>query len=254
MSSLLGTPYRQMYENYYDRGIARKRELAAQDTFAHVHDLVGAKRFGTAVDVGAGEGSLLAALNDSGLASQLFALEISDSGLQAIAARNLARLQQCLKFDGYEIPFADGFFDLVVCMHVLEHVEHERLLLRELRRIGKRFVFEVPLENGIRVERAIATSGPFGHINFYSPATFLNLLRTSGFRIIRARVYTSSRQYEQHCAGRVRGLVKHGLRRGLLALSRQLAPNLLTYVMAVYCEPESNSTEAPGTAAPPADA
>jgi len=236
MSSLLGTNYRQMYEDYYDTEVTEKRRIAACDIFDHIRGLVGTSRFTKVIDVGAGEGSLLELLDKSDLAESLYAVEISSTGLQAIRDRGLSRLLECQSFDGYHIPYPDKFFDLVVSTHVLEHVEHERLLLGEIRRIGKRFVLEVPLENGIGVQRSIAQSGPYGHINFYCPATFLNLLTTCGFRVIKSQVLTSSLRYEQYCAGRVKGLLKHLVRRGLLGLFPHTAPWVLTYVLAVYCE------------------
>ena len=40
-----------------------------------------------------------------------------------------------IHFDVQHIPLADGEFDAVICNHILEHVEDDRLALRELHRI-----------------------------------------------------------------------------------------------------------------------
>ena len=236
MAELLGPNYKQLYGDYYDDKVTAKRMLAAQDTLEHIRGLVGARKFGKVIDVGAGEGSLLALLHKDAIADNLYALEISDSGLQAIRARSLPVEAQ--SFDGYHIPYADQYFDLVISIHVMEHVEHERLLLRELRRVGKQLLIEVPIEGGLRVERAIAASGPYGHINFYLPGAFLNLLTTTGFRVRGSRVLTSSLRYEQYVSGNVKGRVKHLIRRAALKAFPRLAPWTMTYVMAVYCEPQ----------------
>jgi SAM-dependent methyltransferase len=236
VAELLGENYKQLYGDYYDDRLTAKRLLAAQDTLEHIRGLVGPQKFGRVIDVGAGEGSLLALLHKDAIADRLYAVEISDSGLQAINARSLPVDAQ--RFDGYNIPYADRYFDLVIAIHIMEHVEHERLLLREMRRVGKRLFIEVPIEGGLRVERAIAVSGPYGHINFYVPSAFLNLMATTGFKVLGSRVLTSSLRYEQYVGGKVKGRVKHMIRRAALKLFPRLAPSVMTYVMAVYCEPK----------------
>jgi predicted TPR repeat methyltransferase len=235
MPALLGDTYKSLYSNYYASDVAEKREITAIGTLAHIRELVGPGKFGRVVDVGAGEGALLGALHRDGIADELHALEISPSGIQAIEARGLPVVVSA--FDGYRIPYPDQHFDLVVSIHVLEHVEHERLLLREICRVGKRLLIEVPIEGGLRIERNIGQQRVHGHINFYMPRAFLNLLETTGFRVLSHRVLTSTLALEQHCSGRASGWVKHVIRRGMLKALPHLAPYLMTYMMAALCEP-----------------
>ena len=239
MAQLLSEPYRALYQNYYgDGAVATKRGMSALDAAAHIKAMVGFDSFGRVVDVGAGEGSLLQILDDCRFARELYALEISQSGAAAITARGLKTLVETRQFDGYEIPYADRFFDLAILCHVLEHVEHERVLLRELRRVARHIIIEIPIEHGLRINRRIASGARFGHINFYLPATALNLLRTSGLRVIRSQMCYSSLAYEQ-LWGRARGLVMAGLRRSALRLSPRLAPWIFTYLFVAYCVPDS---------------
>ena len=233
---LVSTPFQELYLGYYDgTRDTLKRAISARDTFDHIR-LVSEGTLGRTVDVGAGDGALLALLSHSTLAPELHGLEISASGIDKIQDRSLPLLKSVRQFDGYSMPYPDRSFDTALCMHVVEHVEHERLFLRELSRISKSIILEVPLEHGFKVARSIRLSGPFGHINFYTPDTFLALLRSAGLRPVSHRVLSSSRAYEQFLYGRVKGIVRNTVRRLALALFPRLAPQLLTYVLIVRCE------------------
>lgn len=239
MSQLLREPYRALYQNYYgDGAVAVKRGMSARDALEHIRAVAGSRSFERVVDVGAGEGSLLQILDEAGFARELYALEISESGVKAIAARGLKSLVETRQFDGYEIPYPDKFFDLAILCHVLEHVEHERILLRELGRVARNVIIEVPIEHGLGIDRKMAISSRYGHINFYLPETLVNLLRTSGLKVVHSKVCCSSLAYEQLCAGRTRGLVKAAIRRGTLKILRRRAPWMLTYLFVAYCVPE----------------
>jgi SAM-dependent methyltransferase len=242
--TLLGEGYKAMYDGYYDPAISQKRAIAAEDTFSHLCEVAGTRGFESVLDVGAGEGSLLARMQAESFGLHLYAVEISTSGLEATRSRQLTRLVDAQLFDGYHIPYPDKYFDLAISIHVLEHVEHERLLLAELKRVARHVAIEVPLEGGFRVERSIGKGGPYGHINFYTPSTFLNLLRTTGLTPSKWRVGTSSMKYERYTAGPRTGLVKGILRRQALAMFPRFAPFLFTYLLTVYCSTE-NAERAP---------
>jgi ubiquinone/menaquinone biosynthesis C-methylase UbiE len=241
----LGDKYRAMYEAYYesDAKVAEKRSIAAGDIYSHLRDVVGARDFESVLDVGAGEGSLLANMQEHKFAERLYACEISASGLKAIQSRKLTRLVEAKLFDGYHIPFPDKSFELATCSHVLEHVEHERLLLAEMKRVAKHIAVEVPLENRLRLgrnlNRNVDMMDPFGHINFYNQTTFLNLLRTSGLRPTKWKVSVSSVRYEQYLYGKGKGLVKNRIRQVSLAVFPRLAQLLFVYVLTVYCEADA---------------
>lgn len=232
----------ELYEGYFpdDPAEAHKNALAAADSVDAVARLCGAS-LGATIDVGAGDGAVSAELQWRGLCSELTALEISASGLRKIKARNPPIVAQC--FNGYEIPFGDDHFDTAVCPHVVEHVEHERMFLREVGRVAKQCVFIVPLEGGFRgrVDRRM------GHINYYTPTTFRNLIETSGFDIVATSVYPSSSAYEQHLHGKLGGTLRNAIRISVLKIGGSVAPHLMVYVMAIHCvrskEKDDQSTQ-----------
>ncbi len=160
---------------------------------------------------------------------------ISTSGVDFITARQIPGLVEVKKFDGYHIPYPDKHFDVVCCIHVLEHVEHERSFLRELARVAQRLIIEVPLEHTIRVKRSIRLSRPFGHINLYDKTTFVNLLETTGLQVDSLQCFGNSLAYEQCVFGRFSGSIKYAIRTGLLRVAPALALASMTYMGIAAC-------------------
>ena len=226
----------ELYNGYYAKRMV-KREITAAQTIDHVRSVWRDGPVARMVDVGAGEGSLLTHLAKSGLAKELYAVEISGSGVDAIAARSVTGLVEVVKFDGYHIPYPDHHFDVACCIHVLEHVEHERMFLRELARVAKRLIIEVPLEHTLRVKRSIRVSRPYGHINLYTPTTLRNLLETTGLEVESLNLFGNSLAYERCVFGQAAGTVKYAVRTGLLRLAPSIATSSMTYMCTVSCVP-----------------
>lgn len=226
---------RSMYEGYYgDSKLDEKRRITAEMTLDHVTALTGAVPLGKVVDVGAGQGSFVELLANSGLAHHITALEISLTGIDAISERNLKGVE-VLKFDGYTMPGADKEFDLAVSIHVLEHVEHERAFLKELRRIARRAIIEVPLELTVNMRRKIPICRTHGHINLYTATTFRNLLETSGLIVTQLQLHDTTLAYEKHMSPRF-GMLKHWVRRACFGLWPALAQMRFTYLATAFCD------------------
>jgi SAM-dependent methyltransferase len=223
-----------LYDGYFETTVfeTQKNQLAARDSVDAMLGLAKAN-LGTLVDVGAGDGFVSRELIERKAASKVTALEISESGMKKIYDLQLDIDVVC--FDGYSIPFPDKKFDYAVCSHVVEHVEHERLFLREIGRVAKSCLFVVPLEGGMRgrVYRGM------GHINYFTPMTFRNLIETSGFRLINESVFPCSFNYECHLKGTFRGTLSGAMRRILRKTVGQSATNFMTYLMAIHCESSS---------------
>lgn len=228
----------QLYESYYgdeNPTLDAKRTITARQTVRHMRELLPGP-FQSFLDVGAGDGSVLVELDRVAYAAELHALEISNSGLQAIQARNIGKLRSASIFDGYRIDAPDKHFDVASAIHVLEHVEHERAFLHELGRVAKQVYVEVPTEHTFRVRNAIMAGPSGGHINFYSPPTLRNLLETSGLEVTALRVFSHVREYEVSCSGNAVGTVKHAVRSGLLRVLPSLAPQIMAYVAIAVCK------------------
>jgi ubiquinone/menaquinone biosynthesis C-methylase UbiE/DNA-binding transcriptional ArsR family regulator len=111
----------------------------------HVHEadvenamlaLLSDEKFENAVDLGTGTGRVLELLSNK--ASHLYGLDMSREML-AIARANLERRQlrhaQVRQANIYELPFAEGFADLVTIHQVLHFLDEPQRALVEARRI-----------------------------------------------------------------------------------------------------------------------
>jgi SAM-dependent methyltransferase len=103
--------------------------------------------------------------------------------VEHIKTREIANLKSVQVFDGYKLPFEDDSFDLIILSHVLEHVEHERLLLREIKRVATNCIIEVPIDYRTGVDKRIKHFLAYGHINVYTPTSLRYLLLTEGFEV-----------------------------------------------------------------------
>lgn len=222
----VGGELKAKYDPYY-RGESEWRRICAVDKVRNIQELTRGYSFRDVVEVGAGEGSVLARLDELAFAPNLYALEISDSGLAAIRSRAFPPVRSVDAFDGYHVPCEDDRFDLAIASHVLEHVEHERLFLRELARIARYVLVEVPLEDTWRMVKAL--DNEIGRINFYRPETVISLLRTAGLNVLARRVFDVSVAATVFRSGTLKGVSKYLLRRALLRAAPGLAPHVFTY-------------------------
>lgn len=177
---------KQLYDNYYTGGAEDQwRMMGAKHKFQNIKDLTQGQNFRRVLEVGAGDGSILHYIdNDSSFCDELYALEISESGIEAIQQRQLNKLVEVKSFDGYHIPYSDNMFDLVIFSHVLEHVEFPRMILRELRRIARFQLIEVPRDYKPNADRRIAHFLSYGHIWIFTPTLLRYLLKSEQFEIL----------------------------------------------------------------------
>lgn len=181
--SIISNSVKTAYDDFYQKHDDAWRMLGAKYKSQHIIDVCKGHAFNKVLEVGAGDGSILMLLANQNFAPEYHAVEISESGVERIKTKNIANLQSVQIFDGYHLPFEDNSFDLIILSHVLEHVEHERLLLRELKRVAHYCVIEVPRDYKTGVDNKIKHFMAYGHINVYTPTSLRYLLRTEGFEI-----------------------------------------------------------------------
>lgn len=177
------------YSSQYDEKSVAWRNMGARYKAQNVVELAKNITFENVLEVGAGEGSILNWLSKWNFSKNLNCVEISESGIEMIKSKNIEHLKDVLLFDGYKIPYPDNHFDLVICSHVMEHVEHERILLREIKRVSKNQIFEVPIDFSFYVDKKINHFLAYGHINIYTPGLFRFLLKSENFEVVKDICY-----------------------------------------------------------------
>lgn len=227
------------YDDYYRNGdLAEWRRLGAIDKTANILKLCQGIPHGSVLEIGAGNGAILENLSAKGFAQEYRALDISSSGVELIRRKNIPGLVETTVFDGYRTPYADDQFDLVLLSHVVEHVEHPRLLLYEAARVGKRLLVEIPLEDNVRLPDDFVFDR-VGHINVYSRKAIRRLLQSCHLRVRGETIANHSKAIYLFQKG-PRGLVNYSIKKFLLRFFPRLATALYVYHAAFLCEKDKD--------------
>jgi ubiquinone/menaquinone biosynthesis C-methylase UbiE len=148
-------------------------------------------------EIGCGEGELLKIIYTNFPSSTIHAVDISD-GIIEVAKQNCQGIP--IKFSVQDAKnlngFSDGFFDLVICCEVLEHLSDPFQGLKELSRISNKFILiSVPVEpvwrllNMMRGKYLRTYGNTPGHLNHWKPAKFKKFLNTSSSFKLMNRIY-----------------------------------------------------------------
>jgi ubiquinone/menaquinone biosynthesis C-methylase UbiE len=178
---------KKKYTEFYAKGQSEWRGVGAKQKVENILKVAGGKTFNKVLEVGAGDGSILELLDTNDQFKELYAVEISATAVEEINKKDLKKLKSSQLFDGYRIPFEDKYFDLVIFSHVLEHVEFPRLILRDIARVSKEQIIEVPRDYKYVVDKRIDILLAYGHIDVYTPTLLRFLLISEGFEIINDR-------------------------------------------------------------------
>lgn len=224
---------RSKYDNQYSN-VSEWRSLGAVGKANSIVKLCKKYPHRKILEIGAGDGAILKRLSDLSFGESTYALEISQSALKVIQKRNIKSLAECRIFDGYNIPYSDQEFDLVILSHVLEHVEYPRKIIYEASRVGKIVFIEVPLELTVRLPSDYIEDKT-GHINFYSLKTIRRLLQTCDLKILDQRLYNNSYGIYKYQFGKIKGMVKFIIKELLLKLSPRIATSIFTYNCSIIC-------------------
>jgi SAM-dependent methyltransferase len=111
-------------------------------------------------------------------------IDISGSAIERLNARGGIGTAGCIS----SLPFADGQFDLVCAFDVIEHIDDDRQIVREVSRVLKDravLICAVPLHAHLWTE----FDDWVGHVRRYAPAELQALLEANEFTIEKSAAF-----------------------------------------------------------------
>lgn len=116
-----------------------QKKISTSRAFVEFYtERVGDVRDKKVLDVGFGSGGVATAFNLAG--ATVYGVDV-EPDLKSIAEKNLT-VNKAVAFleiyNGTELPFADDYFDYIVCTSVLEHVSFPEKILNEMFRVLKK--------------------------------------------------------------------------------------------------------------------
>jgi ubiquinone/menaquinone biosynthesis C-methylase UbiE len=223
------------YEGEYtDRNLLWRR-LGAVDKVNNIASMLNGREARSILEVGCGTGSVLAEMIRKNIGLSHVGVDVAnpethrDRDAQGLDLR---------EYDGNQLPFDDGTFDLVVASHVVEHVTEPRRFIKEIARVAAKYVYiEVPCDirlgnSRFAVERALS----IGHINGYTPEYFMILLQSSGFTPKEFSIFDHSRAVQYFDGRNVKSVLIALARAFALKYQPVLASRLFCYHCAALLE------------------
>jgi SAM-dependent methyltransferase len=140
----------------------------------------------TICEVGCGVGEVLKELQTRlPEDSTLWGYDISPQAIALCAAKANERLHFKLADIQQE---RDVFFELLLVLDVIEHLEDSFSFLRDLQSKGQYKIFHIPLDISVqtvlRPNGLLHTRNIYGHIQYYSKEIALRTLRDTGYKVI----------------------------------------------------------------------
>lgn len=137
-------------------------------------------------DVGCGPGEVLKQLQQSLDPESVFrGFDISPQALELAAARANHRLR--FKLVGFRQEL-DDFFDLLLVLDVVEHVEDYFSFLRQLKGKSRHTIFHIPLDLSVqtvlRKKALVKRREKYAHLHYFNKETALELLRDTGYDVL----------------------------------------------------------------------
>ncbi len=109
-------------------------------------------------------------------------------------------------YDITQIPVENNFFDLIICYHILEHIEDDKKAMEELQRVlksGGTCIIQTPFKEGDIYEDAFKKTkkerleafGQEDHVRVYSVNGLKERLCANGFKNVEVKTFDADARY-----------------------------------------------------------
>jgi 2-polyprenyl-3-methyl-5-hydroxy-6-metoxy-1,4-benzoquinol methylase len=173
------------YDKYGSQNLVVRRLMAGFQRA--LDELVARAAPDSLLDVGCGEGLLVQRVAQRLPAARVVGVDLQESSIQTGWSRHEATNLEYRTMDGGTLPFADGEFDTVSAIELLEHVPDPEAMLAEMSRCARRHLLasvpREPLWRALNVARGayVAQLGNTpGHLNHWSRRSFIGMMRRHG--------------------------------------------------------------------------
>lgn len=182
---------RKKSEDYFDKVAATNMKIPEPvRCYECVLDRLEECPGGKLLDIGCGTGIMLADISEKfGERFSLHGLDLSGESLK-IAGEKCGGAAELTKGDSENLPYEEGSFDILLCMHSFHHYPHPIKSLREMLRVlvpgGVLFLVEndhAAFRRARKNIRQILLRYPGGDIRMYSQKSLAALVKMAGFTI-----------------------------------------------------------------------
>jgi methionine biosynthesis protein MetW len=182
---------------------------------------------GTVLDLGSGDGLLLAMLRENGITGE--GLDLAEEGVSKANAKGLTT--RVFDFGSNALPYPDGSFDTVVMLDVLEHLYDPGVLLKEAARVSRKNVVvgvpnfsSFPARMQTLIGRVPENNQPKkGHVFWFNLPVLESLFKESGLLLFKleANTFFQSVPYARHLIKALKKLLPNLFSLSFVALARK---------------------------------
>ena len=172
----------------------RWREGDQAFVFRHAKALEMVEKGQKVLDIACGDGLLLSALAQKGVSAS--GIDISEEGVKKCREKGLD--VSVVDIATENLPFADGTFDTVVMLDVLEHVYAPETLLQEAVRVSKKYIIiSVPNFNSLPARLQVLRGGVpennrpnKGHVYWFNYGNLVKMFDQHKLHVVDLRTNT----------------------------------------------------------------
>lgn len=120
-------------EEFYAKGYYAG--LAPEPRFAEIIKIFRQLKGERLLDIGCGDGDITLLLKENSGAREVFGIDIAPEAVAAAQGKGIKAYK--LDIDEEQLPFEEGYFDLIYCGELIEHLFNPDHLLNEIHRVLK---------------------------------------------------------------------------------------------------------------------